>query len=107
MASFLALGLPTFLSCFYFIAVPTFGSLLIHSFNTLREQGYSRTFHAGLSLLFVAGIWELVNELRLIHSGFRIMPLGVLAFYLALATVQGQFFANLFKTAKRTAIAEQ
>ncbi|NBW80482.1 serine/threonine-protein phosphatase [bacterium] len=28
------------------------------------------------------------------------MPLGMLAFYLALATMQGQFFANLFRTAK-------
>lgn len=104
---FLPLGILTFLPYFYLLAVPTFGSLLGYSVYALRKHEYSKTFHTGLSLLFLTGIWELANEMRLINSNVRILPLGVLAFYLALATMQGQFFANLFRTAKRTALAEQ
>jgi len=106
-AAFLPLGVLTFLPYFYMLAVPTFGSLLVYSVVALRKHEYSRTFHTGLSMMFIAGLWELASEMRWIHSGIRVLPLGVLAFYLALATMQGQFFANLFRTAKRTALAEQ
>ena len=104
---FLPLGILTFLPYFYLLAVPTFGALLGYSLFALRNHEYSRTFYTGLSLMFLTGLWELANEMRIINSNVRILPLGVLAFYLALATMQGQFFANLFRTAKRTALAEQ
>jgi serine phosphatase RsbU (regulator of sigma subunit) len=103
---FLPLGILTFLPYFYMLAVPTFASLLVYSIVALRKHAYSRTFHTGLSILFLTGIWELANEVRIINSNVRVLPLGVLSFYLALATMQGQFFANLFRTAKRTAEAE-
>jgi serine phosphatase RsbU (regulator of sigma subunit) len=102
-AFFMPAGLLSVLPGFYVVAVPVFVLVLFHSIRNKENAVYRRTFLAGFAFLLLAGLWEAANEIRLINSSFRSMPLGMLAFYLSLATIQGQFFANLFRTAKLNA----
>ena len=102
-ALFLPLGLMSALTPFYLVAIPLFLGILIHALTNLRAHPYARTFFAGFVVLLTAGIWEAANEVRIINSNIRILPLGLLGFYLTLTTMQGQFFAQLFRTAKQNA----
>jgi serine phosphatase RsbU (regulator of sigma subunit) len=110
-AFYLPLGLLSALTFYYLTAVPLFLGILYHSATSLRKHPYSPTFFAGFILLLLAGVWEAANEVRIINSNIKVLPAGLLGFYLTLTTMQGQFFAQLFRTAKqnaeREAIAKQ
>ena len=102
-AAFFPLGLMSALTPYYLVAVPLFLGILIHAITSLRSHPYARTFFSGFVLLLFAGTWEAANEVRIINSNVKILPVGLLGFYLTLTTMQGQFFAQLFRTAKQNA----
>lgn len=99
-------GLLSSLTLFYLTAVPLFLAILLHSITQLRSHAYAKTFYSGFILLLLAGVWEAANEVRIINSNVKVLPAGLLAFYLTLTTMQGQFFAQLFRTAKKNAESE-
>lgn len=99
-------GLLPFLTSSYFVSVPIFSGIFIHSIARLRDHPYSKTFYLGLSILLFSGLWEMANEVKLINSNFRMLHIGILLFFMCLTAMQGQFFANLFRTAKRNEQAE-
>lgn len=94
-----------FLFPFYAFAVPMFSYVLYHSVRKLSEQQDRKTFFAGLSALFLAGLWEAGREAKLFQSTVQVFQWGFLAFVLSLVTLQGRFFAGLFALAHENAVA--
>lgn len=100
------LGLLPFLTYFYALAVPIFSAIFIHSIVSLRRHPYAKTFYLGFAFLFLGGLWEMANEIRLFNSNFRMLHVGVLLFFVCMTAMQGQFFTQLFHTARRNERAE-
>ncbi|MEY3901402.1 MAG: hypothetical protein RL189_708 [Pseudomonadota bacterium] len=100
------LGLLPFLTYFYALAVPIFSAVFIHSIFKLRRHPYAKTFYLGFAFLFLGGLWEMGNEIRLFNSNFRMLHVGVLLFFVCMTAMQGQFFSELFRTSQRNERAE-
>jgi len=103
---FSKLGLLPFLIYFYALAVPIFTAIFVHSILKLRKHAYAKTFYLGFTFLFLGGLWEMANEIRLFNSNFRMLHIGILFFFVCLTAIQGQFFTELFHTARRNERAE-
>ncbi|MEN9809757.1 MAG: hypothetical protein RLZZ488_1324 [Pseudomonadota bacterium] len=100
------LGLLPFLTYFYALSLPIFSAVFVHSIVKLRRHPYATTFYLGFAFLFLGGLWEMANEIRLFNSNFRMLHVGILLFFICMTAMQGQFFSELFLTSRRNERAE-
>jgi serine phosphatase RsbU (regulator of sigma subunit) len=103
---FSPLGLLPFLTYFYAFSVPIFTTIFTHSLLKLSKHTYAKTFYLGFAFLFLGGLWEMANEIRLFNSNFRMLHVGILLFFLCLTAMQGQFFTKLFQNSRKNELAE-
>lgn len=100
------LGLLPFLNYFYAFAVPIFTAIFVHSVLKLRKHTYAKTFYLGFAFLFLGGMWEMANEIRIINSNIRMLHVGIMLFLLCLTAMQGQYFNQLFQNSRKNELAE-